>query len=180
MQRLGRAHLDRLVVLNGEAARIIDKMPDNYLYIGFMHLLFPRARFLHCCRDLRDVAVSCWLTHFRDIPWSNDFEQMAARFTQYRRVMEHWRTALPVPVLDVAYEDMVTDLEGVARRVTAFVGLEWEPACLEFHRNQRPVRTASLAQVRQPIYRSSVGRWRHYENALQPLFERLEKAEPRS
>jgi tetratricopeptide (TPR) repeat protein len=178
VQRLGRNHLERLAALNGKAARMIDKMPDNYLYVGFMHLLFPRARFLHCCRDLRDVAVSCWLTHFRDIPWSNDFEQMAARFTQYRRVMTHWRTVLPVPVLDVAYEDMVADLEGVARRVTTFLGLEWEPACLEFHRNRRPVRTASLAQVRQPIYRSSVGRWRHYEKSLQPLFDRLEQAEP--
>ncbi|MGH7224665.1 MAG: sulfotransferase family protein, partial [Gemmataceae bacterium] len=179
VRRLGRGHLDRLAALNSDAARIIDKMPDNYLYVGFLTLLFPRARFLHCCRDLRDVAVSCWLTRFRDIPWSNDFEQMAARFTQYRRVMEHWRTFLPVPVLDVAYEDMVEDLESVARRVAAFLGLEWQPACLEFHRNERPVRTASLSQVRQPIYRHSLGRWRHYQNALQPLFDRLEKAEPR-
>jgi len=173
VRRLARNHLDRLAVLNGTAERVIDKMPDNYLYVGFMTLLFPRARFLHCCRDLRDVAVSCWITHFRDIPWSNHFDLMASRFIQYRRVMEHWRAVLPDQMLDVHYEEMVEDLESVARRAIAFLGLEWEPACLDYHRNQRPVRTASLSQVRQPIYRRSLERWRNYQNALQPLFAQL-------
>lgn len=175
VRQLAQNHLDRLVAVNETAERIIDKMPDNYLYVGFMTLLFPHARFLHCCRDLRDVAVSCWITHFRDIPWSNSFDLMATRFAQYGRVMEHWRAVLPQQVLDVHYEDMVEDLESVARRAVEFLGLQWEHACLEYHRNQRPVRTASLSQVRQPIYRRSVDRWRHYQNALQPLFARLEK-----
>ncbi len=113
------------------------------------------------------------MTQFRRIPWANDFEEILSRFSQYQRVMEHWRRALPQPVLAVDYEDMVNDLEGVARRVVAFCGLEWEPACLEFHRTERPVRTASLLQVRQPIYRRSLDRWRNYEAALQPLFARL-------
>ncbi len=177
VQRFARNHLERLAALDDKAERIVDKMPDNYLYVGFMHLLFPRARFLHCCRDLRDIAVSCWITHFRDIPWSNDFDLMASRFVQYRRVMEHWRAVLPEQVLDVHYEEMVEDLESVARRAVAFLGLEWAPACLEYHRNQRPVRTASLSQVRQPIYRRSVARWRHYEKALQPLFDQLASEE---
>jgi hypothetical protein len=150
-------------------------MPDNYLYVGFLALLFPRARFLHCCRDIRDVAVSCWITHFRDIPWSNDFGLIASRFAQYGRVMEHWKAVLPVPVQDVHYEEIVENLESVARRAIEFLGLEWEPTCLEYHRNQRPVRTASLSQVRQPIYRRSVARWRHYEHALKPLFAQLEE-----
>ncbi len=175
VQRLAQSHLERLRIINNSAERILDKMPDNYLYVGFMALLFPRARFLHCCRDIRDVAVSCWITHFRDIPWANDFDLMVSRFAQYRRVMDHWKTVLPVPMLDVHYEEMVEDLESVARRAVAFLGLEWEPACLAYHRNQRPVRTASLTQVRQPIYRRSVARWRHYQDALQPLFARLEE-----
>jgi tetratricopeptide (TPR) repeat protein len=175
VQRLAHGHLDRLNALNNTAERILDKMPDNYLYVGFMALLFPRARFLHCCRDIRDVAVSCWITHFRDIPWSNDFDLMASRFAEYHRVMENWKAVLPVSILDVHYEAMVEDLESVARRAVAFLGLEWEPSCLEYHRNQRPVRTASLSQVRQPIYRRSVARWRHYQSALQPLFARLEQ-----
>jgi tetratricopeptide (TPR) repeat protein len=173
VQRLARNHLDRLNVLNDVAARVTDKMPDNYMYLGFLTMLFPKARFLHCCRDPRDVAVSCWITQFRQIPWANDLEHMASRFAEYQRVMAHWRRVLPVPVLDVEYEDMVNDLESVARRAIDFCGLEWEPACLEFHRTRRPVRTASVMQVRQPIYRGSVARWRNYEKALQLLFARL-------
>ncbi len=173
--RMARNHLDRLAALHSKADRILDKMPDNYLYVGFMALLFPKARFLHCTRDIRDVAVSCWITHFRDIPWSNDFDLIASRFDQYHRVMEHWKTVLPQPLLDVHYEEMVDDLESVARRVVTFLGLDWEPSCLEYHRNKRPVRTASLSQVRQPIYRRSLARWRHYQDALQPLFARLEQ-----
>lgn len=175
VQFLARNHLERLNALNATAVRVLDKMPDNYLYVGFMALLFPRARFLHCCRDIRDIAVSCWITHFRDIPWSNDFDLMASRFAQYHRIMRHWQAVLPVPMLEVHYEEMVEDLESVARRAVEFLGLQWEPACLEYHRNQRPVRTASLSQVRQPIYRRSLARWRNYQTALQPLFARLEE-----
>jgi tetratricopeptide (TPR) repeat protein len=175
VKRFSQSHLDRLAAINSTADRVLDKMPDNYLYVGFMALLFPRARFLHCCRDIRDIAVSCWITHFRDIPWSNDFDLMVSRFAQYRRVMEHWKKVLPVPVQDVHYEAMVEDLKSVARQAIEFLGLEWEPSCLEYHRNQRPVRTASLSQVRQPIYRRSVARWRHYEHALKPLFAQLEE-----
>jgi tetratricopeptide (TPR) repeat protein len=171
--RLAQRQLERLSALNRSAERITDKMPDNYLYLGFLATLFPRARFLHCRRDLRDVAVSCWITQFRQIPWANDAEHIASRFDQYQRVMEHWRHVLPLPVLDVDYEDMVEDLEGVARRVLAFCDLEWEPACLDYYRTHRLVRTASVTQVRQPIYRRSVARWRNYEKALKPLFARL-------
>jgi tetratricopeptide (TPR) repeat protein len=175
VKRFAQSHLDRLAAINSTADRVLDKMPDNYLYVGFMSLLFPRARFLHCCRDIRDVAVSCWITHFRDIPWSNDFSLIASRFAEYHRVMEHWKKVLPVPVQDVHYEAMVEDLESVARKTVEFLGLEWEPTCLEYYRNKRPVRTASLSQVRQPIYRRSVARWQHYEHALKPLFAQLEE-----
>jgi hypothetical protein len=135
-----------------------------------------RPRFLHCRRDPRDVAVSCWITQLRQIPWANDLEHIAWRFAEYHRVMAHWRRVLPVPVLELDYEDMVGNLEGTARRAVAFCGLGYEPACLEYHRTQRPVRTASVTQVRQPIYRRSVARWKHYEQALRPLFTRLEEA----
>ena len=154
----------------GQAERIVDKMPDNYMYLGLLAALFPQAVFIHCRRDLRDVAVSCWMTDFRSIRWANDPEHIASRFRQYRRLMDHWRAVLPVPVHEVDYEETVTDLEGVARRLVAACGLEWEPACLEFHRTQRPIRTASVAQVRQPIYRRSVPRWKNYESALAELF----------
>ncbi|MGH7173912.1 MAG: tetratricopeptide repeat-containing sulfotransferase family protein [Gemmataceae bacterium] len=173
VRELADRHLQQLDAINRSADRFIDKMPDNYMYLGFLSLLFPKARFLHCRRDTRDVAVSCWITQFRSIPWANDPEHMVSRFAQYQRLMEHWQRVLPVPVLDVDYEDMVEDLETVVHRVLDFCGLDWEPACLEFHRSQRPVRTASLTQVRQPIYRRSLARWRNYEKSLQPLFTRL-------
>lgn len=174
LRGLAEDYLGKLQGLNADAARVTDKMPDNYQYLGLLAALFPRARFLHCRRDLRDVAVSCWITQFRQIPWANDAEEIASRFTQYRRLMDHWERVLPVPVFQVDYEDMVGDLEEVSRRVLDFCDLEWEPACLAFHHNKRPVRTASVTQVRQPIYRRSLARWKNYETALQPLFSRLE------
>jgi len=173
-ERIARHHLDRLRELSDLAPRIADKMPDNYLYLGLIATLFPQAKLIHCRRDLRDVAVSCWMTQFRRITWASDIDHIASRFGEYRRLMDHWRQVLPVPVLDVDYEETVADLEGVARRLVAWCGLEWEPACLAFHQNRRPVRTASLTQVRQPIYRQSVARWKHYENSLGALFARLE------
>jgi tetratricopeptide (TPR) repeat protein len=170
---VGQRHLERLYDLHATAVRVVDKMPDNYLYLGMLAVLFPRAKFIHCRRDLRDVAVSCWMTNFRSIRWANDPEHVAARFRDYQRLTEHWRAVLPVPVLEVAYEDTVADLEGVARRLVAWCGLEWEPACLAFHESKRPVRTASVTQVRQPVYTRSVARWKNYEAVLGPLFARL-------
>ncbi len=149
---------------------MIDKMPDNYMYVGLMATLFPRAVFIHCRRDLRDVALSCWMTDFRSMSWPFRTEDIAARFTQYRRLMDHWRAVLPLAIHDVDYESTVHDLESVARRLVALCGLDWEPSCLEFHRNNRPVQTASLVQVRRPVYTSSVGRWKNYESELPALF----------
>ncbi len=173
VERVAARHLERLRELDADSPRIADKLPDNYLYLGLLATLFPRARFIHCRRDLRDVAVSCWMTNFRQIRWASDQEHIASRFGEYRRIMEHWRKVLPVKVLEVDYEETVADLEGVARRLVSFCGLDWEPACLDFHKANRPVRTASVAQVRQPIYTRSVARWRNYEPALGTLFERL-------
>jgi tetratricopeptide (TPR) repeat protein len=166
-------HLGQLRALNEPAARVADKMPDNYLYLGVLAALFPCATFIHCRRNLRDVSVSCWMTNFRNIRWANDHDHIAARFTESRRLMDHWRRVLPVPLLEVDYEETVRDVEGVARRLVAWCGLGWEPACLAFHKGKGPVRTASVTQVRQPIYARSVGRWRHYEAALAALFAKL-------
>jgi tetratricopeptide (TPR) repeat protein len=172
-RRTGQNHLERLDQLNAAALRVADKMPDNYLYLGLIATLLPKAKLIHCRRDLRDVAVSCWMTNFQHIRWSFDQEHIASRFHEYQRVMDHWRRILPVPLLEVDYEETVADLEGVARRLVAWCGLEWEPACLAFHETRRPVRTASVTQVRQPIYKRSVARWRNYENALAPLVAKL-------
>jgi tetratricopeptide (TPR) repeat protein len=173
VQRLADRHLEGLRALNAPALRVADKMPDNYLYLGLLAALFPKAKFIHCRRDVRDVAVSCWMTNFRHIRWANDLDHIAARIRDYQRLMEHWRQVLPVEVLQVDYEETVADLESQARRLVSWCHLEWEPGCLAFHQGKRPVRTASVTQVRQPIYTRSVGRWKNYQPALAGLFAGL-------
>ncbi|MGA2253848.1 MAG: sulfotransferase, partial [Thermoguttaceae bacterium] len=164
--RLAAQHLERLRGLHPTALRIVDKRPENYVYLGLLASLFPRAKFIHCRRDLRDVAVSCWMTHFQEIRWANDQRHIASRFHQYQRIIEHWRKVLPVPLLEVDYEETVANLETVARRLVAWCGLEWEPRCLEFHQVKRPVRTASAVQVRQAVFGTSVGKWSRYATHL--------------
>ena len=167
-------HLDRLAALDGGTAlRAVDKMPDNYAFLGWLAVLFPRARFIYCRRDLRDVALSCWVTNFGAIRWANDLDQLARRIVQHKRIMAHWREVLPVPVLEVGYEDMVADQEGQSRRLIDWLGLEWDESCLSFHKTERLVRTASVTQVRQPIYQRSVARWQRYEAMLAPLLAML-------
>jgi hypothetical protein len=170
---LAQRHLQELRARDERALRVADKMPDNFLYLGMLATLFPHAAFINCRRDPRDNAVSCWMTNFRHIRWACDPEHIASRFREYRRLMEHWRRVLPVPILEVDYEETVADLEGVARRLVAWCGLEWEPGCLAFYEGRRPVRTASVTQVRQPIYQHAVARWKHYEQALAPLLTQL-------
>jgi tetratricopeptide (TPR) repeat protein len=176
---LAQRHLDQLRSLNSTATRVVDKMPDNYLLLGLLATLFPRAKFIHCRRDLRDVAVSCWMTHFVNLRWTNHPEHIVVRFREYRRVMEYWRSVLPVPLLEVNYEDTVADLPGVARRLVEWCGLEWEPECLQFHESNRPICTASVVQARQPVYTRSVGRWRNYEREMSELFTALEPLQDR-
>jgi tetratricopeptide (TPR) repeat protein len=173
IHKLAEQHEARLQALMREPAdRIVDKLPDNYLYLGLLAALFPQAAFIHCRRDLRDVAVSCWMTHFVKIRWANDRQHVASRFRQYQRIMEHWRKVLPVPLLEVDYEETVANPESVARKLVTWCGLTWEP-CSEFHKTKRPIRTASVVQARKPVFTTSVGRWKHYEHALSALFARL-------
>ncbi|HVS37160.1 MAG TPA: tetratricopeptide repeat protein [Gemmataceae bacterium] len=157
----------------GRAERIVDKMPDNYMHVGLLAAMFPNAVFIHCRRDLRDIAVSCWMTDFRSIWWANDKTHIAHRFQQYRRLMDHWRAILPATIHHVDYEETVADLETVARRLLAACGQEWHPKCLEFFQTNRPIRTASVSQVRQPVYKHAVARWKNYERDLADLFAAL-------
>jgi tetratricopeptide (TPR) repeat protein len=174
VRRLAEHHLAQLRALDeGRAQRIVDKMPGNYMLLGFLAALFPQATFIHCRRDLRDVAVSCWLTAFTTLPWANHIAHLALVFRQYVRLMTHWKEVLPVQIHEVSYEETVRDLEGVARRLIAACGLDWHPACLEFHRTKRVIRTSSVLQVRQPIYTKSVERWKHYQGLLDDLFTAL-------
>ena len=182
VRQIASDHFEKLRSYDDDAERIVDKMPENYINIGMIVTMFPNARIIHMQRDLRDVATSCWNVHFGQIRWTNDKQHIASHFANYLRIMEHWRKVLPGRILDVPYADMVDDLEAHARRMLDFCGLEWEPACLDFHKTERTVRTASLAQVRQPLYKKAVARWKNYEPWWGEWYEQLDalqqKAQP--
>jgi len=174
------AYLHRLRHLDGDAVRIIDKMPDNILHLGKIAILFPNARIVVCRRDPRDTCLSCFFQAFLDdaLMWTNDLADCGFRAKESERLMEHWRRVLPVPILEIQYETLVANLEVESRRLIDFLGLQWDPACLAFHETERVVTTASRWQVRQPIYASSIGRWRHYRHRLGPLLRELEGLVP--
>ncbi|MFZ3235528.1 MAG: tetratricopeptide repeat protein [Stellaceae bacterium] len=174
--RLADQHEARLRLLGRGAARVIDKMPDNIVHLGFIAVLFPGARVIFCRRDNRDTCLSCFFSRFDDaIAWSCDLGDCGIRATEIERLADHLRKVLPLRMLTIDYETLVADLEGQSRRLIDFLGLDWEPACLEFHKTNRPVLTASGWQVRQPLYTHSVGRWRRYERHLGPLLGVLEQ-----
>jgi tetratricopeptide (TPR) repeat protein len=177
-RELGALYLKKLLPRAPGAARIVDKMPANFLYAGLIHLALPDAVIIHAIRDPVDTCVSCFSVHFtKGQLHTYDLAELGRYYRQYQELMAHWHSVLPPGrVMDVRYEVLVDDLEGVARRIIARCDLPWDPRCLEFHRNERPVRTASAMQVRKPIYRSSVGRWRRYRNFLGPLFAALAPA----
>ena len=173
--RLGAEYLGAVRQLAPDAARIVDKLPGNFVHAGLIHLALPGARLIHTLRDPVDTCVSCFSIMFSTGQhFSYELGELGRYYRAYRALMAHWRAILPSEVLlEVRYEDVVDDLEGQARRIVAHCGLPWDDACLAFHQTQRPVRTASALQVRQPIYRDSVGRWRRFGDRLTPLLDAL-------
>ncbi|WHZ21737.1 MAG: hypothetical protein OJF47_000849 [Nitrospira sp.] len=153
-----------------DCRRISDKQPLNFFQLAFAALLFPNARVIHCRRDARDNALSIWMENFNaDQTYATDFGDLAHFMAEYRRLMAHWHAVLPLQILDVHYEETVTDLERQARRIMAFLKVPWDDRCLDFHQSNRAVQTPSRWQVRQPIYSSSVRRWLHYREYLPDL-----------
>lgn len=154
------------------ALRVIDKTPFNFLHLGKIATLFPRARIVHCRRQARDLCLSCYFQNFvAPYPWSTDLADLARYLGACERLMEHWRAVLPVAFHEVRYEDLVADQERESRRLIEALGLPWDDACLRFHDTRRTVRTASNWQVRRPLYATSVGRWRAYEKWLGACIE---------
>ena len=172
---LADAYRRRLDGIGPGARRVTDKMWQNFEFLGFAELLFPEARVVHCTRDPLDTGLSCFSQHFhaRGVSFSYDLAHIGAYYLQYRRIMDHWKSVLSLPILDCCYEDLVADVEHGTRGLLEFVGLPWDDACLRFFDSDRIVRTASHDQVRRPVYRSSVGRHRHYDEWLGPLRDAL-------
>ena len=151
--------------------RITDKMPGNFLHLGFIHILFPNARIIHCRREPRDACISMFLEYFPDgVSYSYDLYNLGAYYSQYQRLMEHWCSVLPEgTMLELEYESLVQNQEVETRRLLTFLDLEWDEACMAFHKKKRRIYTASQLQVTKPLYSSSVQRWKTYQKHLKPL-----------
>jgi tetratricopeptide (TPR) repeat protein len=171
MARMENNYLDQLAAVAPDERRVVDKLPANFLYAGLIHAVFPQARIIHMRRNPIDTCLSIYFQHFETaLSYANDLEDLAHYYTEYWRLMKHWRVTLPKDaMLEVAYEELVEEQEASTRKILTFIGLPWDPRCLEFHLTPRTVITASKWQVRQRISTASVGRWRNYEKFLGPL-----------
>jgi tetratricopeptide (TPR) repeat protein len=175
LKAIGQRYVTLVRKLAPTGERVTDKMPSNYYFAGLIHLALPDAKIIHTMRDPVDTCVSCFSKLFSaEQNHTYDLGELGRYYRHYEKLMAHWRRVLPKErMLDVRYEDVVADLEALARRIIAHCGLPWDDRCLAFHKTDRPVRTASAIQVRQPIYASAVGRWKVYEEFLGPLLKEL-------
>ncbi|HEB26965.1 MAG TPA: sulfotransferase family protein, partial [Porticoccus sp.] len=174
---LGKYYVESTRPMTGHCERFIDKLPFNYLYAGLIHLALPNAKIINLKRHPLDTCYAIYKTLFEDVyPFSYDLEELAHYYVAYQQLMEHWNRVLPGIIHTVNYEDLVTDIDTQSRALLGFCELEWEDQCLSFHQNTQASTTASAAQVRQPVYTSSVGKWRRYEKQLQPVKDILLQA----
>jgi tetratricopeptide (TPR) repeat protein len=171
---LAAGYLRRLQQVGGSARRVTLKTLENFLYLGVVGTLFPRAPVLYCRREPLDVCVSCYFQNFQGSDFSWSLRDVGVYYRQYERLMAHWSRVLPMPLLEVAYEELIAHPEAVMRKMVEFCGLEWNARCLAFFNNPRPVRTSSTVQVRKPLSTRSIGRWKHFASHLEPLFEALD------
>jgi hypothetical protein len=174
---MGGRYLERLLPKAPSAKRIVDKQLFNFRFIGLIRLVLPNARIVHVRRDPADTCFSCYTRFFSgDLNFAYDLGELGRYYKAYETLMAHWRAVLPAgAMLDVQYESLVDNLEEEARRIVDFCGLEWDGRCLEFHKSERSINTVSAVQVRQPLFNSSIGRWRPYAEWLQPLIDILSR-----
>ena len=175
LRRIGQAYLASLPALAEGKVRIVDKLPGNFLRIGLIRLILPHAKIIHTVRDPVDTCVSCYSKLFTSGQhFSYELGELGRYYRCYSELMTHWRSVLPPDaMLDVSYEDVVDDIEGQARRLIDYCGLPWDDSCIDFYKTARPVKTASAVQVRRPVFRSSLQRWRKYEAGIGPLLDAL-------
>jgi len=170
LKQCAEEYLQHLNDINTDALRVVDKMPGNFFYLGLIQLLFPNARIIHCKRHPLDNCLSCYFQDFfQSMDWCYDQHNMAAYYHGYKKLMTHWKQTLTIPIMDISYEELVADQENISRKLIEFCDLDWTDDCLEFHKVKRFVATASYDQVRKPIYKKSVARWKNYEAHIEPL-----------
>lgn len=172
-RKLATSYLRALTANSGSASRVVDKSIFNFLYLGAIRAVFPRARLICMRRDPIDTCLSCYFQDFApSMSFAHDLSDLAHLYREHHKIMAHWRSALPPgTLLEIPYEELTADQEGWTRRILEFLGLPWDERCLQFHTTKRAVTTASHWQVRQKIYTSSVARWRNYEKFIGPLLE---------
>lgn len=171
---LAEGYLSFLSTQCSTALRITDKLPNNFLHLGLIALVFPNAHIIHCQRHPLDTCLSIYTQNFkRTIAYAYELSEIGDFYRQYERLMAYWGATISVPILDVSYEELVQDQYQISYQIIEFLGLDWDDHCLSFYKTDRPVLTASAWQVRQPIYSHSIGRWKHYEAFLGPLKEQL-------
>lgn len=170
LDELAGKHLEYLEGLNREAGMTTDKMPQNYYYLGLIEMLFPKARIIHCVRHPLDTCFSCFATAFNPShKWATRWSDIGLEYRLYRKLMSHWDKVLSIPVKHIVYEELVNNQEVKSRELIDFCGLPWDDACLNFHKSERVVQTASIDQVRKPIYKSSVLRHQNFDPYIQEL-----------
>jgi tetratricopeptide (TPR) repeat protein len=177
LKEMANNYLQRLREKDHQALRVTDKMPANFFYTGFICLILPRAKIIHAMRDPMDSCFSCYSRLFNEtMDFTYDLQTLGNYYVRYIKLMEYWHKVLPAgSILDVRYEDMVADVEGQTRAMLNHVNLPWSDDCLEFYNNKRHIKTASVAQVRKPIYNTSIARWKHFSKHLDPLREIVEQ-----
>lgn len=171
---IAERHLQKLTSFSPQSSRVTDKMPHNFRHLGLIDALFPGARVIHCLRDPVDTCLSIYSLPFNaNHAYADDLAQLGVYYRQYQDLMVHWKKVLRIPMLEVQYEEIVSNQEAMTRKMIEFCGLEWDERCLNFHKSERVVTTPSYDQVRRPIYKKSVTRWKNYEHLLEPLIAAL-------
>ena len=175
LQQLASEYLEEARLKSDDEKFITDKMPSNFMHLGFISLMFPNARIIHCTRDPLDTCLSCFFQNFTgEHPYAYSLTSLGKFYRMYEKLMGHWSKVIPNPIYELSYEKIVVNPEQEIRSMIDFCGLEWNDKCLDFHQTKRTVATASHSQVRQKIYTSSVGKWRSYEKHLDELHSALE------
>jgi len=172
--KLGKGYIDSSRPQTGHTPYFVDKMPLNFLYAGLIRIALPGAKIVHLTRHPMDSCYAIYKRLFQDAyPWSYDLDEIASYYASYHRLMKHWHAVMPGAIHELTYEELVFDLDGVVRSLLDFCGLNWDSRCVQFHKSQESSTTASAAQVRQPVYQSSVNRWKTYKTQLSSLQEKL-------
>jgi len=174
VNRLSQEYLDRIDLLATDARHITDKMPHNFQHLGLIELLFPEARIIHCMRNPMDTCLSIFTQNFTaNHGYAVNLAHLGLYYRQYQRLMAHWKSVLGIPILDLQYEQLTSRQDEMTRQLVDFCGIDWDDACLDFQSAKRNVATPSYEQVRKPMYRNSVDRWKNYEKHLEPLLKAL-------